>query len=58
MLGVPLLDLHTAKGWRPTWTYPMSRHASLIAASREAANVDVTDDECANGVRLFLRKRS
>lgn len=56
--GQGRVDLHTAKGWRPTWTYHMSRHASLMAAARETANVDVTDDECANGVRLFLRKRS
>jgi hypothetical protein len=57
-LGKGRVDVHTASGWRPTWTYPMSRHASLVAAARAMATVDVTDDECANGVRLFLRKRS
>jgi hypothetical protein len=52
------VDLRTALGWRATWTYPMSRHARLVEQARQMANVDVTDDECANGVRLFLRKRS
>lgn len=35
-----------------------SHHARLLAAARNMENIDVTDDECANGVRLFLRKRS